>query len=124
MKGRSAVKGAGVSKVGQKREKCFKWDDERGALVEVKKPRRGPRKAALSLAPIQAALPETSDPVEQPLTSRPKAQPIQRVTTKRGRKLLLTRELSHFRRVLEHPAFQKDPMGALSEHLNNSLKNK
>lgn len=31
------------------------------------------------------------------------------------------REVDHFQKVLEHSAFIKDPMSAITEHINNSV---
>ena len=46
-------------------------------------------------------------------------KPKKRVVSRKGRKATLMKEMSQFKKVLKHPAFQDNPMESVSQHLLN-----
>lgn len=46
---------------------------------------------------------------------------LKRVVSNRGRKMTLKREQDQFMKVLGHPAFQSNPLGAIGMHLTNTI---
>lgn len=46
---------------------------------------------------------------------------LKRVVSSRGRKMTLKREQDQFMKVLGHPAFQSNPLGAIGMHLSNTI---
>lgn len=46
---------------------------------------------------------------------------LRRVVSNRGRKMTLKKEQDQFMKVLGHPAFQSNPLGAIGMHLTNTI---
>ena len=46
---------------------------------------------------------------------------LKRVVSSRGRKMTLKKEQDQFMKVLGHPAFKSNPLGAIGMHLTNTI---
>lgn len=46
---------------------------------------------------------------------------LKRVVSNRGRKMALKKEQDQFMKVLGHPAFKSNPLGAIGMHLSNTI---
>ena len=46
---------------------------------------------------------------------------LRRVVSNRGRKMTLKKEQDQFMKVLGHPAFKSNPLGAIEMHLSNTI---
>ena len=53
----------------------------------------------------------------------PKKKEAPKPTSNKAKKAIVASEVEHMKLVLEHPAYQQDPLATLREHLQNSLAN-
>eukprot|EP00731_Ephydatia_muelleri_P026196 Em0018g296a len=60
------------------------------------------------------ALITTLPDVQESVASEPKS-------TKRTQHTTLLSELDHFQKVLTHPSYQSDPLGAIAQHIHNAV---
>ncbi|KAL5467446.1 hypothetical protein EMCRGX_G031670 [Ephydatia muelleri] len=60
------------------------------------------------------ALIATLPDVQESVASEPKS-------TKRTQHTTLLSELDHFQKVLTHPSYQSDPLGAIAQHIHNAV---
>jgi len=72
-----------------------------------------------NLNSITDILPSLSAVLETNAQSKKKKHPI---LTSKNKNKLLSAELEQFKNVLAHPAFKANPMGAITEHLKNTIK--
>uniref|UniRef100_A0A7S2UYS6 Uncharacterized protein n=1 Tax=Fibrocapsa japonica TaxID=94617 RepID=A0A7S2UYS6_9STRA len=72
---------------------------------------------------LEGALPEVLDAAVAAGEVREKRKlgAMRKVVHNRAKKAVAAQEVQHFNLVLNHPAFQKDPIAVIQEHLKNSL---
>mmetsp|Transcript_90651 Transcript_90651/g.252122 ORF Transcript_90651/g.252122 Transcript_90651/m.252122 type:complete len:213 (-) Transcript_90651:282-920(-) len=71
-----------------------------------------------------ASLAEAADEAGQEGDGAPEADPgkVKRPMSRRAQTLAAEREMNQYQQVIKVDAFQKDPLGALEQHLRNSIK--
>ena len=48
-------------------------------------------------------------------------KPLQHVATNKAKRKLVAKEIEHVNLILQHPAFKKDPLETMQEHLRNTF---
>ena len=125
----SSVESGGSELLTKRDKKLIKkrlWEVRLKRAANKAKPKKQVKKKVKS-APLFQSLNSLFEAIQEIETDQSNSQlkpPSVKVLTSKRRKKMLAQESDRFRRVQLHPSFKADPIGAITEHLNNEMNQK
>lgn len=113
-----------ITKEAKHRNKRQGWAQKLGQLQQTRQREEQSKKAPLNhFELLQDSIASISAEMHADIGQPPSKADLNRnrVRSAGGRSATLFKEREHFKQVLRHPAFQKDPVGTIHKHLTYAL---